>query len=452
MKTLITTVGTSLFTNYLKPDARDRINDYCDIGDSFDAIEDKSAAEFIYSQLEDDIKDIEDTIKTRWFKLDEEPNHDASAEIKSILKIQELGDIQVRLLASDSVLSMLAAKLIKAWFEQNKPSISIIFEEKNDVIENLSVKDLSVKGDSATIESGFIHLTDKIFSIIKDDKNDKESDGCMLNISGGYKATIPFLTLIGQLEKIPLYYIYEDSDSLVNIANFPLNFDWDLAEQFYPIFLKGALEKEINNELIKELEDRKLIIKSDNAYKKTALGGLLKTYTEQNRPTANSVTGYFAEYKMFEYFINFPYEYGSVKYSRVEKSENFVINGKKLEIDLVLSPVDPGSSSHILCEVKIYAQCMKKEGIEKITETALSQITHYEIKKQKVVLYMLAVHLGKYDDIGSLHESLNEIKTGIDKKVPCKIFYFQRSSNYETFAKRILKKSDLKEWQPQQEI
>lgn len=71
-------------------------------------------------------------------------------------------------------------------------------------IEGLQVKDAETFRDA-----GFINLIDKVVAIKGEDTS------TILNISGGYKALIPPLTLLAQLEQIPLYYIYEDSGELI---------------------------------------------------------------------------------------------------------------------------------------------------------------------------------------------------------------------------------------------
>jgi hypothetical protein len=134
MKTLMTTVGTSLFANYCNPDAEKNLGSlYENITVELKGIEEISATD--YDKVKDDAEFIAKYIKIRWFCVDGQPNVEASAEIKSILKIREqMGEIRVHLLASDSVASVLAAQLIKQWFEQHQKDIGVSFDETKDIL------------------------------------------------------------------------------------------------------------------------------------------------------------------------------------------------------------------------------------------------------------------------------------------------------------------------------
>jgi hypothetical protein len=137
MKTLITTVGTSLLTKYNALDKAERseIKDYRCINDVLNSKYIKDCPASNSALAGSKINIIEDTIKSRWFCVDGQPNVEASAEIKSILKIREqVGEIRVHLLASDSVASVLAAQLIKQWFERYQKDIGVSFDETKDIL------------------------------------------------------------------------------------------------------------------------------------------------------------------------------------------------------------------------------------------------------------------------------------------------------------------------------
>ncbi|OUD14538.1 hypothetical protein [Thioflexithrix psekupsensis] len=217
MKTLITTVGTSLFTNYMKPEIKGEIrSDYESIDSQFDSISNASASKYDYYNGK--VNHIREYIKSLWFKRNGEPNVAASAEIKSILKIgEELGDIRVHLLATDSVSSVIAAELIKEWFEAYHSNIEVEFNKKLDTINELNVQSKMV------FESkGLINLVERYYCII----DSSYKDYCALNITGGYKALIPFLSMFAQLNRIPIFYLFEDTDDVIKIPQAPINLDW----------------------------------------------------------------------------------------------------------------------------------------------------------------------------------------------------------------------------------
>ena len=66
------------------------------------------------------------------------------------------------------------------------------------------------------------------------------SKNILLNITGGYKATIPYLTLMGQIYNLPIYYTFEETpghqSELIRIPQAPIAIDWGLFEKYSHIF------------------------------------------------------------------------------------------------------------------------------------------------------------------------------------------------------------------------
>jgi len=94
------------------------------------------------------------------------------------------------------------------------------FEDKNlssdDVLKLL--KDLSIDN-----EFGFNYLLETFSNIIKNN-NDRE---LVVNITGGYKGTIPFLSNMATIyQNIRVIYLYENSMSIIEIPKLPLSFDF----------------------------------------------------------------------------------------------------------------------------------------------------------------------------------------------------------------------------------
>ena len=63
------------------------------------------------------------------------------------------------------------------------------------------ISDLQVK-DSKRFIKGMRNLIDEIFEIA-----DEYWGNVIMNITGGYKASIPYLTILAQLNGCPIYYI-----------------------------------------------------------------------------------------------------------------------------------------------------------------------------------------------------------------------------------------------------
>ena len=253
-----------------------------------------------------------ETDKGRKWKLENNvPNVDASAEIASILAIIEdetdSPEVEVHLIATDTVLSVFAAELIVKWFQQNKSEIKVSFEREVEldkpnqhpyIIQNLSIS------SNEEYQEGFMNLIDVVTKLIQSSK--KSNNEVIINITGGYKAIIPILTLVGQIEEVLLKYIYDENSQsnkveLVEVKNLPFNFDWKLGE-LYLDDLSGEGLKQIKSKINTLNYLRKLSL-INNDYKLTPLGRLFTTRLRGQMDSKKSTLGYLVELKVFEYFI-----------------------------------------------------------------------------------------------------------------------------------------------------
>ena len=225
MTFVITPVGTSLFTNGSE---HDRI-----IKQNYTRIEDKPESEWNINTASIN------ALRTQSERFILTQRTSASAELQSTAKIQSAlnSDITVHLLASDTLASRLAAEILRD--QINAPHNILggnIVAKFNpdpraghiDVIRNLQVND--AKDFS---RDGMPNLFHRI-NYIKDWEAGG-SQNLAINITGGYSATLPYLTIFGQLESVPLYYNFEDSDELIVIPQAPLAIDWNLIEKYYDV-------------------------------------------------------------------------------------------------------------------------------------------------------------------------------------------------------------------------
>lgn len=234
MKTIITVVGTSVFTNLIK----DGCN--AEIAEKYDQLKNARFSE--WDDYEDDIDKHENTKRKGLRKLVREgiecntSPENASAEIESMLKIGKLDDnITVHLLATDTILSVLAAEIIKQWFEEHHSSISLQFNRQQDVIKNLQVQNLK------EFKEGLKNFIVRFYLIIGSSLNN-----FILNITGGYKAVIPYMTILGQIHKIDICYIFEETNEVIKIPRLPLKQDDSLFEKYFDVF--AVLENNPLNE------------------------------------------------------------------------------------------------------------------------------------------------------------------------------------------------------------
>lgn len=220
MTVVITPVGTSLFTN------GSETNNH--IQNGFTRIKDKPEAEWgSNTRFINNLR-----IASETFIGDQDTS--ASAELQSTAVIRDKleDNIIVYLLASDTIASRLAAEIL---MDQINPTNSILGEQVTakfnadpaeggiDVICNLQVED-----SVSFSREGMPNLFQRINYI-----KDWEAGGIQnlaINITGGYGATLPYLTIFAQLEGVPLYYNFEGQEELITIPRVPLVIDSDLIE------------------------------------------------------------------------------------------------------------------------------------------------------------------------------------------------------------------------------
>lgn len=248
MKRIITTVGTSLFTNYMREDVYKTFGanpgaQYESIKENFDELflqQAKSNAEPKYKnrcqKIESLIKKhwligIKRTGREQWQFESGTANENASAEIKSILAVAKKfpdEEFHVHLLATDTMLSDSAAKIIKWWFENyyKNNNITVNYNTTEDLIDGLQIL------NSVTFEKeGIANLFNRCDQLYAGDSNNT-----IINITGGYKALLPFMTIFAQVNGIPLYYIFEDTDELIHIPQAPVQIDLGIFEKYAHIF------------------------------------------------------------------------------------------------------------------------------------------------------------------------------------------------------------------------
>ncbi|MDI6738922.1 MAG: hypothetical protein QME74_00985 [Candidatus Edwardsbacteria bacterium] len=210
MKKVITTVGTSIFTNCLKQ---------CDdIRPHYESLEKTPGGE--WDRHRDRIEKLRPAV-LKWAA----GKPQASAEMKSIGAIAgQLNEpLDVYLIATDTVLSRLAAEMVKALLNADSTGlISAQFDERKDRIQGLQVDDAA-----AFCRTGLVNLIQRFEDICGGYYADT-----IFNITGGYKGVIPHITIFAQANNAPLCYIFEDTDTLITIPQTPVDISWGLFEKY----------------------------------------------------------------------------------------------------------------------------------------------------------------------------------------------------------------------------
>ena len=411
MKIIITTVGTSLFTNYI--DTGCTLSNYDELKIKTDYKCDGSKINKI--RIDSNFKNY---IK----------NNICSAEtttLENIIKELKEGEkYKVYLLSTDTCLSILAAEMLAKHNQLLQDKTYIIDEngtpeqkQEGKVIQSLSITDQKkFKTD------GLKHLVTEIRKIWNTKFDGNNTNQLVINASGGYKGIIPFLTLIAQLFELPIYYKYQDEQDkngnqlakyeLIKIDALPFSFDWEMIYEIGPYLNESWIENakkatSSNKEILKRIKRYSLVDKATNRI--TEIGMMIRAFYEgvdisqmeevdQHTPQGgirSSISSTLSEYKCVEWRMNIPYETKNKTYPVVLRS---LVNEKlrlkngiafNSQIDIALETED--KSGFILGEVK-YAYKLSKQlarqhqemklpyaSLDKINEEAEK---NYGIKKQ----------------------------------------------------------------------
>lgn len=389
-KKVITPVGTSLLMNYKERNKLvidDALNNLKDI-----KRQDKPEREW------DDCSSAVEKIKIKVAPWAEKKlrtaDFTASAEITSLVKILEEvdDDLDVYLIATDTVISRLTAEILQAGLsiiERNGHKITAIFNPTDDVIQGLQVSN-----DERFQEKGLTNFFERIQTI-----TDSFTQRAILNITGGFKAEIPYSTIISQVYDMPQCYIFEENEEktnhLLHIPKLPIQFDWSLAEKYYPYLCSDvewrALDQRVKNELV----DLHLMGETrQKTLYPTVIGKMLKRYVEKSLPVHKNVLGFFVEYKLFEYYIADPY--------RNSKGEEFKIVQRGVrnqafgyvELDLLLKKSTDNNSAFIIVESKSFLQFSIDKYFEEKTKLQIQkQVKAFENNKQFPKEYHLWIYL-----------------------------------------------------------
>lgn len=424
MKKIITTVGTSIFTNYF--DEEDEKN----IISKYKTITDKAKYKD-WNEHDDEIQSLKKSV-LNWAKESKDGSK-ISAEINSLERLKEDQkdeQIETYLLATETIEGRLAAEILNEYYEDKK-DIRIHFNPEQDVVEGLQVKNAE-RFENVGIRNLFARMKDIVF-----DNNGKiNNEDSLLNITGGYKGVIPYLSVFGQLYDIPVYYIYEESDKLIKAPNFPVQFDWREAELIYP-YLSNIKSIYSNKEKEKQLKKQKLIYRENKELKITALGKLYKDYVDEYISIANNAFGLIIEFKMYEYYVEKiqngdEFSYKFAKHSVDEDGFN------SEEIDIVLC--DNNDISKVknfnAMEIKSFLHIYDKKPFGDSLYKLKKRLKSFKNKNKRPSEFYYIIYMNKKDAKDRLKEQAKKIKEEIKNIIPeCipKVFYLEVELTKKTY-------------------
>lgn len=388
LRRVITTVGTSFLSNYKRMvkdtgDSKNSVNpEYLDgvEGEAYcNYKEDGEKYEELREGLEKDfIKNYKRNEENKWEKEEGHKNVECCAEIKSLKSFyddekKKNSDLKlvVNLVATKTVASHLCADIIK---EALPTFIDNVEVEAIELVEGMDPND-SKKFSEKGVNSLF-----KVLEKITNKREEKYgkgvrgntrigSENTFVNISGGYKVLIPYLTIFTQLCGIKSIYSYENTNTVITIPSLPVQVDWAFAEAYYPFL--GSPNAFGNSKPLKTLKDKKLV--RGDGKSRTPLGEFFNNVVEKELHVSKTVMGYFFEYKLYEYYIDNPYK---ERYKYVRHGIEVMKNGSSIgkissmgdiicELDLLLSSKKgklEEITDYIVVEVKSIRQLDKKHG------------------------------------------------------------------------------------------
>lgn len=174
----------------------------------------------------------------------------ASAEVNSIFKLadeharsgEEPTIAAIYLLATDTVKGMLTAHVVK----------KLLAERFGDTrIEIDRIGGLQVRNGADFLRYGLPDYIQKIYEHLR--QTPAESFKRVFIPTGGFKALVPYMTLIAMLEGAETRYIFEQSDALLTLQPLPIAFDEALVKDALPAM---AATDEQGSLTLQELEEQ----------------------------------------------------------------------------------------------------------------------------------------------------------------------------------------------------
>jgi putative CRISPR-associated protein (TIGR02619 family) len=157
-----------------------------------------------------------------------------SAETTSILKFLDKIKSQIYIvpITTDTIESNICAEIISDYLKK----IDNIFVSDSILIEGLQVKD-----NKKFLREGMPKLLARL------DKYGAQSE-VYLNFTGGYKGTIPYLTLWAQVNNVKMFYLYEESDDIIEVPQAPIDISWNVFAKYESLLSRLEEGIEISKE------------------------------------------------------------------------------------------------------------------------------------------------------------------------------------------------------------
>lgn len=146
-----------------------------------------------------------------------------SAEIHSLVRIGISAADRVILLASETDDGEACAAAVARYLDRYYPGI---------VSEVEAVKGLQVRDADRFRREGVLNFVRSCLKAV----GDYGAAHVVLNPTGGFKALVPYTVLVGMLKGVPCRYIFEQSETLLELPPLPVEFQRGIFEAYRPMF------------------------------------------------------------------------------------------------------------------------------------------------------------------------------------------------------------------------
>ncbi len=179
--------------------------------------------------------------------ISEDPSQKiCGAEINSTYSIVKQGFVHdkydIFLLFSDTEDGRKVGAILKDYFENERSPLRFT---------NVYIKE--IKGLTGEERFEFRNKGLKEIANTLVDLSSQSPETTIINATGGYKAQISFATLIGQILKIPVYYMFEGFNEIIELPPMPVSFDYSFWMKNYDL-LESLERLEATEEMVKSAD------------------------------------------------------------------------------------------------------------------------------------------------------------------------------------------------------
>lgn len=195
------------------------------------------------------------------------------AEINSTHSILQKGYLDPKkllLCVSDTLEGEATGSILQCYYRD-------LFQE----VEVIKIIGLQAKDPKRFRNHGLRYLVRVISNIVKRARD--QGQGVIINATGGFKAQISFAGLIGQLLNVPVYYMFETFQEVIELPPLPVSFSFDFWLRHFDALERLSRDLVPKNEVPQDL-DEVLLLREEGLCCLSSLGELFhQGYKERFR-------------------------------------------------------------------------------------------------------------------------------------------------------------------------